>query len=117
MVALGEEGFRHLGAGEAVWEQARSESQPNNPRPKPEAKKRQRSGRSLSTLRYELQEVEVEIEKHGLERDQYSAFLTDDSITHNLQQEMYRSLASTLESLENAEDRWLAISEEIEGRT
>jgi ATP-binding cassette subfamily F protein uup len=117
VVALGEEGFRHLGAGEAVWEQARSESQPNNPRPKPEAKKRQRSGRSLSTLRYELQEVEVEIEKHALERDQYSAFLTDDSITHNLQQEMYRSLASTLESLENAEDRWLAISEEIEGRT
>ena len=117
VVALGEGGFRHLGAGEAVWEQARSESQPNNPRPKPKTKERQRSGRSLSTLRYELQEVEVEIEKHALERDQYSAFLTDDSITHNSQQDMYRSLASTLERLENAEDRWLAISEEIEGRT
>ena len=117
VVALGEGGFRHLGAGEAVWEQARSESQPNNPRPKPKTKERQQSGRSLSTLRYELQEVEVEIEKHALERDQYSAFLTDDSITHNSQQDMYRSLASTLERLENAEDRWLAISEEIEGRT
>ncbi len=117
VVALGEGGFRHLGAGEAVWEQARSESQPNNPRPKPKTKERQRSGRSLSTLQHELQQVEVEIAKHALERDQYSAFLTDDSITHNSQQEMYRSLASTLERLENAEDRWLAISEEIEGRT
>jgi ATP-binding cassette subfamily F protein uup len=116
VVALGEEGFRHLGAGEAVWEQVRSKPQPNDPHPKTKAKERQRSGRSLSTLRYELKEVEVEMEKLALERDQYRTFLTDDSITHNSQQEMYRSLASTLESLGSAEDRWLAISEEIEGR-
>jgi ATP-binding cassette subfamily F protein uup len=117
VVALGERGFRHLGAGEAVWEQARSESPPNDLRSKPKTKERQRSGRSLSTLRYRLKEVEVEIEKLALERDHYNVSLTDDSITHDSQQETYRSLASTLESLENAEDQWLSISEEIEGRT
>jgi hypothetical protein len=106
-----------LGAGEAVWEQVRSKSQPNNPRSKAKTKERQRSGRSLSTLRYELKEAEVEMEKLALERDQCRASLADDSITHSSQQEMYRSLALTLESLENTEDQWLAISEEIEGRT
>ena len=117
VVALSEEGFRHLGAGDAVWEQVRSKSQPNNPRSKAKTKERQRSGRSLSTLRYELKEAEVEMEKLALERDQCRASLADDSITHSSQQEMYRSLASTLESLENTENQWLAISEEIEGRT
>ena len=117
VVSLGEEGLHHLGAGDAVWEQARSASRPSGRRSKSKPKERNASGRSLSTLFHLLNEVEAEIEKLTTDRDRYRKFLTEDSLPHGELQEVSLTLAMTLESLQSVEDRWLAISEEIEERT
>ncbi len=70
----------------------------------------------MSTLRYELKELEVDLDRLNSERDQCTARLTDKELSHETRLETSTQLAKALEQIEVLEERWLVISEEIEGR-
>ncbi len=116
VVAIGADGFRHLGAGEAVWEQARSKPKISNRIKKNRVEKIQSSGRSMSTLRHLLKDVESELQRLAEERDGYVAHLDNESLSYGSRLEISNGLAIVLEQLEAAEVRWLDISEEMERR-
>ena len=116
VVAIGADGFRHLGAGEAVWEQARSKPKVSDRIKKNRVERIQSSGRSMSTLRHLLKDVESELQGLADERDEYVARLDNESLSHSSRLEISNGLAIVLEQLEAAEVRWLDISEEMERR-
>jgi ATP-binding cassette subfamily F protein uup len=116
VVAVGTDGFRQLGAGEAVWEQARSKPKINPRNNKERSSSSKSSGRSMSTLRHELKELEVDLDRLNSERDECTARLTDKELSHEARLETSTQLAKALEQMEVLEERWLVISEEIEGR-
>ena len=116
VVAIGADGFRHLGAGEAVWEQARSKPKVSDRIKKNRVERIQSSGRSMSTLRHLLKDVESELQRLADERDEYVARLDNESLSHSSRLEISNGLAIVLEQLEAAEVRWLDISEEMERR-
>ncbi len=74
------------------------------------------SGRSMSTLRHLLKNVEAELQRLASERDDYVARLDNESLSHDSRLEISNGLAVALEQLEAAEVLWLDISEEMEGR-
>lgn len=116
VVAIGADGFRPLGAGEAVWEQARSQPKVDNQTKKKRVNRTKSSGRSMSTLRHLLKNVEAELQRLASERDDYVARLDNESLSHDSRLEISNGLAVALEQLEAAEVLWLDISEEMEGR-
>jgi hypothetical protein len=116
VVAIGADGFRPLGAGEAVWEQARSQPKIDNQTKKKRVNRTKSSGRSMSTLRHLLKNVEAELQRLASERDDYVARLDNESLSHDSRLEISNGLAVALEQLEAAEVLWLDISEEMEGR-
>ena len=116
VVAVGTDGFRQLGAGEAVWEQARSKPKINPRNNKERSSSSKSSGRSMSTLRHELKELEGDLDRLNSERDECTARLTDKELSHEARLETSTQLAKALEQMEVLEERWLVISEEIEGR-
>ncbi len=116
VVAIGGEGLVPLGLGETVWENSKTES-PSLKRSAPSrVKKNSPSGRSMSTLRHLLNDVEEELEKYETQRDQYASSLDDKELSYEARQEISESFATTLELLKQAEQRWLEISEEMERR-
>ena len=116
VVAVGTDGFRELGAGEAVWEQARSKPKITPRTKKDRAASLNSSGRSMPTLRHEIKELEVDLDRLGGERDVLIARLAQKELSHEARLETSTRLAEALEQLMLLEDKWLAISEEIEGR-
>lgn len=116
VVAVGTDGFRQLGAGEAVWEQARSKPKIDPRNKKVRSPSLNSSGRSMSTLQHEIKKLELDLDQLNSERDNWTALLADRELSHETRLETSTQLASVLEQLETLEDRWLAISEEIEGR-
>ena len=116
VVAVGTDGFRELGAGEAVWEQARSKPKITSRTKKDRAASLNSSGRSMPTLRHEIKELEVDLDRLGGERDALIARLAQKELSHEARLETSTRLAEALEQLMLLEDKWLAISEEIEGR-
>ena len=116
VVAIGADGFRPLGAGEAVWEQARSKPKIGNHTKKNRVDTTKSSGRSMSTLQHLLKDVEAELQRLASERDDYVARLDNESLSHDSRLEISNGLATSLEQLEVAEVRWLDISEEMERR-
>ncbi|HAX04853.1 MAG TPA: glycerophosphodiester phosphodiesterase, partial [Acidimicrobiaceae bacterium] len=116
VVAVGSDGFRQLGAGEAVWEQARSKPKINTRDKKVRADRLHSSGRSMSTLRHQIKQVEGDLDRLSSERDEWSIRLGDTGLTHDARLETSTQLANVLAQLELLEERWLAISEEMEGR-
>ena len=116
VVAIGADGFRHLGAGEAVWEQARPKPKISNRIKKNRVATTKSSDRSMSTLRHLLKDVESELQRLSDERDDYVARLDNESLSHGSRLEISNGLAVALEQLEVAEVRWLDISEEMEKR-
>lgn len=116
VVAIGGEGLVPLGLGETVWENSKTES-PSLKRSAPSrVKKNSPSGRSMSTLRHLLNDVEEELEKYETQRDRYASSLDDEELSYEARQEISESFATTLELLKQAEQRWLEISEEMERR-
>ena len=116
VVAIGGEGLVPLGLGETVWENSKTES-PRLKRSAPSrVKKDSSSGRSMSTLRHLLNDVEEELEKYETQRDRYASSLDDKELSYEARQEISESFATTLELLKQAEQRWLEISEEMERR-
>ncbi|MDP6862494.1 MAG: hypothetical protein QGH80_02310, partial [Acidimicrobiales bacterium] len=112
----GADGFRPLGAGEAVWEQARSKPKISERNKKNRVDATKPSGRSMSTLQHLLKDVEAQLQRLASERDDYVARLDDKSLSHDSRLEISNGLATSLEQLEVAEVRWLDISEEMERR-
>jgi ATP-binding cassette subfamily F protein uup len=116
VVAIGGEGLVPLGLGETVWENSKTES-PSLKRSAPSrVKKNSPSGRSMSTLRHLLNDVEEELKKYETQRDRYASSLDDKELSYEARQEISESFATTLELLKQAEQRWLEISEEMERR-
>ena len=116
VVAIGNDGFRHLGAGEAVWEQARSKPNLSDRNKKMRVDKAKSSGRSMSTLRHLLKDVESQLQQLVSERDVCVARLADESLSYDSRRKISSELAVALEQLELAEQGWIDISEEMEGR-
>jgi len=116
VVAVGVDGFRQLGAGEAVWEQARSKPKIDPRNKKVRSNSLNASGRSMSTLQHEIKKLEVDLDRLNSERDDWTARLADTQLSHETRLENSTELANILEQLKTLEDRWLAISEEIEER-
>ena len=116
VVAIGGEGLVPLGLGETVWENSKIKS-PSLKRSAPSRVKRNSpSGRSMSTLRHLLNDVEEELEKYEAQRDRYASSLDDKELSYESRQEISELFATTLELLKQAEQRWLEISEEMERR-
>jgi len=116
VVAIGGEGLVPLGLGETVWENSKIES-PSLKRSAPSRVKRNSpSGRSMSTLRHLLNDVEEELEKYEAQRDRYASSLDGKELSYESRQEISELFATTLELLKQAEQRWLEISEEMERR-
>ncbi len=116
VAAIGEEGLIPLGLGEAVWEGSKNDS-PSLKRSAPSRVKRNTpSGRSMSTLRHLLSDVEGKLENCETQRDEYASLLDDKELSYESRQEISELLATTLELLKQAEQRWLEISEEMERR-
>jgi ATP-binding cassette subfamily F protein uup len=116
VVAIGNDGFRHLGAGEAVWEQARSKPNLSDRNKKMRGDKAKSSGRSMSTLRHLLKDVESQLQQLVSERDVCVARLAEESLSYDSRRKISSELAVALEQLELAEQGWIDISEEMEGR-
>ena len=116
VVVVGPSGFRHLGAGEAVWEEAkkkvelRSGGRQNHRRDSPS------SGRSMSTLRHLLRELDTEIDVSTEQRDALIGQMEEPDLTPQDLQQLSTSLAVAVERLEAAEENWLEISDEMEKR-
>ena len=70
----------------------------------------------MPTLRHEIKELEVDLDRLGGERDVLIARLAQKELSHEARLETSTRLAEALEQLMLLEDKWLAISEEIEGR-
>jgi hypothetical protein len=70
----------------------------------------------MSTLRHELKELEGDLDRLNSEQDECTVRLTDKELSHEARLETSTQLAKALEQMEVLEERWLVISEEIEGR-
>ena len=70
----------------------------------------------MSTLLHLLSDIELELEQYELQRDEYASMLDDKELSYESRQEISELFASTLEYLKQTEQRWLEISEEMEGR-
>ena len=116
VAAIGEEGLKPLGLGEAVWEDSRVGSTTPKRSTPSRAKTNTPSGRSMSTLRHLLGDVETELEKYEKQRNEYASLLDRKELSYESRQEISESFADILELLKQAEQRWLEISEEMERR-
>jgi ATP-binding cassette subfamily F protein uup len=78
---------------------------------------RTRSGRSSSTIGRDLRQVEKELVKAERWRDELQARLVGVGSDHAVLAELGRELAEALAAVEQAEERWLELSAELEERS
>jgi len=74
------------------------------------------SGRSPSTIRHNLRAAERDMAAAQFEHDRLSAALTDPAIDHVARARFGDELAIVVERLSHAEEAWLALASEAEGR-
>jgi ABC transport system ATP-binding/permease protein len=114
VVAIVDGQVQMLGAGEAVWEYARTTATPKaatSGRPKPA--RSAASGRSASTLRHLIAQVEKELSAAQAERDRLSEQLASTS-DHVELAELGTKLSAAEAALAETEERWLELADEAE---